>query len=148
MSSDKHHLEEERRQKITQFEAFVNEKLKVDLQKSLLERDKIYSEISAYLEVRNTIVLLKESKQTRMKTLVNLGNDFFVQATVPDTEKIFVNLGLGFYVECTLDEALEKIEAIEKFYNQKAENLTNQVVSIKGRIKLMLHGIDQLMALD
>lgn len=48
-------LKIEREEKARNFEAFINEKLKVDLRKTLLERDKIYEQISEYLEVCSSV---------------------------------------------------------------------------------------------
>jgi hypothetical protein len=46
-------LKNEREEKARKYEAFINEKLKVDLRKTMLEREKIYQQISAYLEVHS-----------------------------------------------------------------------------------------------
>ena len=43
---DELQLEEERRRKIEEFEAFINERLKVDLDKTLTLRDKVYADLS------------------------------------------------------------------------------------------------------
>ena len=40
-----------------------------------------------------------------LKTQVDLGNNFFCQAKVPDTSLVCVAIGFGFFVEMTLDEA-------------------------------------------
>lgn len=49
-------LKKEREEKARNFEAFINEKLKVDLRKTLQERDKIYEQISSYLEVCTSLL--------------------------------------------------------------------------------------------
>lgn len=33
--------------------------------------------------MRNTVILMKESEDKSAKTLINLGNEFFAQATIP-----------------------------------------------------------------
>lgn len=70
------------------------------------------------LELRNHILLIKEQKLDTLSTMVNLSSEFFVQAKVEDTSKIFVHVGLGFHPELTLDEALTFIEEKEKLMNE------------------------------
>jgi prefoldin alpha subunit len=105
---------EEREKKIQEYEIFINQKLKVDLQKILNYRDEIYQKISDYLDLRNRIFILQEQKLTKMKTLVNLGSEFYVNAIVEDINYIFVNVGLGFHVQLSFDEALQFIEKKRK----------------------------------
>ena len=80
-----------------------------------------------------------------MKSLVNLGSDYFVQAKVPDTSHIFVEVGLGFHAQFTLDEALEFIEEKMKHLNGLAEQETEKSITIKTHIKLVYEGINELM---
>lgn len=45
-------LSEKRRLKVEQYEAFLNEQLKPDLQHVLQQRDKLYEEIAEYLALK------------------------------------------------------------------------------------------------
>lgn len=90
--------------KIKKYENFVETKLKVDLRAILDARDKLYTQISDYVTLRNNIKTVQDSKQKKLKTMVNLGSEFWVQAVVPDTSTIMVNIGLGFHAELSLDE--------------------------------------------
>lgn len=64
-----------------------------------------------------------------------------------DTSRICVDVGLGFLVEYTLSEALDVIKLIEENLNGKAQNLTERASSIRARIKIMLHGLSELLNL-
>eukprot|EP00744_Colponema_vietnamica_P023781 GILI01034517.1.p1 GENE.GILI01034517.1~~GILI01034517.1.p1 ORF type:complete len:164 (-),score=29.71 GILI01034517.1:110-571(-) len=138
---------EEVSQKIHEMEKFIDEKLKADLKNVLDDRDKLYEELSQYLQLRSEIEMIKDNKLSSMKTMTNLGSDFFVEAEIPDTSRIFVRIGFGFHVEFTLDEALAFIEQREKFLNQKAESLTQKSAEIKAHIKVFLEAIAELMNL-
>ncbi len=46
LTDEEKQLLKERNDKITQFERFIDEKLKVDLQKVLEQRDKVYDDIA------------------------------------------------------------------------------------------------------
>ena len=96
------------------------------------------------LELRNNVQLLLDQKQTSLKTQVNLGSDFYVQAKVPDTSKIFVSVGLGFHAELTLDEAVALCTQREAHYTSVAEELTERAARLKARIKLVYGAIDEL----
>ncbi|TDG95828.1 hypothetical protein EPR50_G00244860 [Perca flavescens] len=69
-------------QKVLQYENFINEVLKRDLQKVMEQRDSVYEKISQYLQLKNTIQSLQESGLQQLKTDVDLGCNFFVQAEV------------------------------------------------------------------
>ncbi|KAI8071304.1 hypothetical protein BC940DRAFT_234890 [Gongronella butleri] len=51
------------------------------------------------------IDMIKQGNHKQLKTMVDLGSQFYVQANVPDTTFIFVQVGFGFHVQFTLDEA-------------------------------------------
>eukprot|EP01125_Pyxidicula_operculata_P007953 TRINITY_DN2681_c1_g1_i8.p1 TRINITY_DN2681_c1_g1~~TRINITY_DN2681_c1_g1_i8.p1 ORF type:complete len:151 (-),score=12.14 TRINITY_DN2681_c1_g1_i8:18-470(-) len=139
--------ESERQKKILEFESFLNEKLKKDLDKVLERRDHVYDEIAKYLEVKSAVVRMKESQEKSLKTLVNLGHEFFVQAKVPDASRIIIEVGLGFYVEYALDEALAFLDMKEEQLNSKADKFTEASLAIKAQMNIMLHLLTQLMNL-
>uniref|UniRef100_A0A8C2J8A9 Ubiquitously-expressed, prefoldin-like chaperone n=1 Tax=Cyprinus carpio TaxID=7962 RepID=A0A8C2J8A9_CYPCA len=92
--------------KVLQYETFINEVLRRDLQKVLEERDAVYEKIAQYLQLKNTIKSIQETDSKELKTDVDLGCNFHVQAHVPDASKIYVAVGYGFFVEFTHTEAL------------------------------------------
>eukprot|EP00731_Ephydatia_muelleri_P023651 Em0015g1234a len=96
------------RDKVTRYEHFLNERLRTDLRAVLEHRDAVYSDMAEYLQLRN--VLEKTQKlgltQSGLKTIVDLGANFYAQARVMDPSRVFVAVGLGFFVEFTIDEAL------------------------------------------
>ena len=70
----------ERQKRIAEFESLLNFQLKTELQKVQDERDQLYERISHCMELRNNMTMLQDQKKASLKTMVNLGCDFYVQA--------------------------------------------------------------------
>ncbi|XP_013417371.2 protein UXT-like [Lingula anatina] len=121
-----------------------------DKKKVLDERDKIYSQMSEYLQLQTIIEKLQDTNLTEepIRTKIDLGCNFYVQAKVPDASKIFVSVGFGFFVEFTLPEAIRFIDKKMSHLNEISAKLTHQASEIKGHIKLVLEGIRELQHLD
>ncbi len=99
------------------------------------------------LELKSSIELLQANKVTSMKTMVDLGCDFYMKAKVyefffhhsitslnlnrPDISKIFVLVGLGFHVEFTLPEALAFVDKKEQILSKYEHDLE---ISVKFTI--------------
>ncbi|XP_053390722.1 protein UXT-like [Mercenaria mercenaria] len=131
--------------KVLEYERFVNEKLKEDLRLILEQRDKTYGQIAEYLQLKTTIEKIKESKQTEgLKTKVDIGCNFYVQANVPDSSRIYVFIGFGFFLEMTLDEALKFIGKRTKLLNEHTDRLTDDAAKVKANIRLVLEGLREL----
>uniref|UniRef100_A0A3Q3WUZ8 Protein UXT n=1 Tax=Mola mola TaxID=94237 RepID=A0A3Q3WUZ8_MOLML len=134
-------------QKVLQYEQFINEVLRRDLQKVLEQRDSVYEKISQHLQLKNTILSLQESGSRQLKTDVDLGCNFFVQAEVEDSSRIFVAIGYGFFVEMTYEEALQFIEKKTSQLTAFAELLTKDSAKIKANIRMVLEGLRELQGL-
>ncbi|XP_048741108.1 protein UXT homolog [Ostrea edulis] len=136
--------------KVLQYEQFLNERLKTDLSQVVDQRDKLYGEVAEYLQLKTVIERIKESDfQTNgLKTKVDLGCNFYVQAHVPDASMIFVSVGYGFFLEMTHTEALAFIEKKVSINNAKIDALTTEVAKIKAHIKLVLQGLQEIQNLD
>ncbi|MBN3323588.1 UXT protein, partial [Atractosteus spatula] len=125
-------------EKVSAYETFINEVLKRDLQTVLEQRDEIYEKIAQYLQLKNVIESLQESGSKELKTDVDLGCNFYVQAHVEDSSKIFVAVGFGFFVEFTLPEALKFIERKTSQLTEHSDKLTKDSAKIKANIRMVL----------
>ncbi|XP_070766822.1 protein UXT [Enoplosus armatus] len=134
-------------QKVLQYENFINEVLKRDLQKVLEQRDSVYEKISQYLQLKNTIQSLQDSGSQQLKTDVDLGCNFYVQAEVEDSSRIFVAVGYGFFVEMNHDEALRFINKKTSQLTAFTEKLTKDSSKIKANIRMVLEGLRELQGL-
>eukprot|EP00850_Spirogloea_muscicola_P011625 SM000073S21401 [mRNA] locus=s73:54452:55874:- [translate_table: standard] len=168
---------ERRRRKVTEYERFLEERLKADLQ-LLTDESVCYQEqadartrarqqahrvtnvaCTAYMfgpmprrsltgssnDLAKSIGLMQQQKLTRMRSMVSLGSEVYMQADVPDTSRIFVNVGLGFHVEFTLPEAISFAATKEQHLKRRADAQTVRIVDLKAQIKLVTEGIRELM---
>ncbi|XP_025106705.1 protein UXT homolog [Pomacea canaliculata] len=132
--------------KVYAYETFLNETLREDLKKIIENRDKVYKEISEYLQLKAVIEKLKDEDclGKELKTKVDLGCNFYVQANVPDPSVIFVKVGFGFFVEFTLEEALKFIDKKTACLMDQADEMTKSAAKIKAHIKLVLEGLREI----
>jgi len=142
--------ETERNRKTLEYETFLNERLREDLRKILEQRDTVYEEISEYLQLRATVEKLKGdfTPKSTLKTKVDLGCNFYVQANVPDPSKINVAIGFGFFLEMTHTEAIAFIDKKTKHLQDKANSLSNDAGRVKAHIRLVLEGLRELHSIS
>ncbi|XP_026879361.1 protein UXT [Electrophorus electricus] len=133
--------------KVLQYETFLDDVLKRDLQTVLEQRDGVYEKIAQYLQLKNTIKSIQEAGSKELKTDVDLGCNFYIQAHVPDASKIFVAVGYGFFVELTHSEALTFIEKKTSQLTEYSEVLSKDAAKIKANIRMVLEGLRELQGL-
>uniref|UniRef100_A0A3Q2PEE8 Ubiquitously-expressed, prefoldin-like chaperone n=1 Tax=Fundulus heteroclitus TaxID=8078 RepID=A0A3Q2PEE8_FUNHE len=114
----------------------------------LEQRDQVYEKISQYLQLKNTIQSLQEAGSQQLKADVDLGCNFFVQAHVNDSSRVFVAVGFGFFVEMTHDEALRFIDKKTTQLTVFTEQLTKDSAKIKAHIRMVLEGLRELQGLS
>lgn len=131
-------------QKVLKYEEFVNEVLKNDLKHVLEERDKIFDEISEYSKLQTAIERLKTIEKRPIKSKIDVGCNFYMQAEVKDTEYIFVDIGMGLHVQLTMDEALKFLKKKIDQLTIKSEHITDKSLDIKARIKLIMEALAEL----
>lgn len=137
-------------EKVLKYEAFINDVLKEELRKTSINLDETYSEIAEFVQLENMIQTIQENNlvEEGLKTKVDIGCNFYMQAFVSDPSKILIDVGLGYYVEFTLSEALIVIKRRVDVLNQKVDILRNQSANTKAHIKLVLNGIQELQKLN
>ena len=128
------------------YEEFLNERLRSDLKWIMDTRESLYSEVGEYLQLRNTIEKISSAglPQNRLKTMVDIGCNFYIQAVVPNSSSVIVAVGLNVYVQFTHEEALKFIEKKVKHLNHKIDDLTKRAADVSARIKLVLQGLKEL----
>ena len=132
--------------KVTEYEKFLNERLKTDLQAVLDSRDSVFSDIAEYMQLRRVIETLQGHKAegTPLKTMVDLGCNFYAQARVPDPSRVCVAVGFGIFVEFSHEEGLLFIDKKVAQLNLKAEQLTVQACQIKAKIRVVVEALREL----
>ncbi|XP_011878204.1 PREDICTED: protein UXT homolog isoform X2 [Vollenhovia emeryi] len=138
------------KQKIQQFETFVNNVLKADLAKLAEKLDARNTDVAEFLQLKLMITTFQNTnvEKTGFKTKVDIGNNFFIQAHVPDASQILLDVGLGHYVEFTLDEALVVINVRIKLLEQQIANLRKAIARTNAHIKILLIAISDLQGLS
>lgn len=131
--------------KVEEYEAFFNERLAVDLEKTLAERDKIYEEIAEYNQLKNFIENTPEAGP--MKTMVDIGCNFYMRAKAKDPSHISVLVGLDVYLFMTRPEALRFITIRNKHLYDKVAILSSKASDIRARMTLVLEGLREIQGL-
>ena len=135
--------------KIIEYERFLNERLRTDLRSVLERKDAVYSDIAEYTQLKATIQHLinkkgSPQKSEPLKTMIDLGCNFYAKARVQDYSRIIVAIGLGFYLEMQLDEAMTFIDKKVAILTKDAERLSEQASQINARIKMVLGALHEL----
>ena len=132
-------------QKILQYEEFLNERLRSDLHKLLAQRDRVCSDVLEYNQLKTTVDLLQTQRTSAaLKTMVDLGCNFYAHAKVEDSSKVVVSIGLGFYLEMTLEEASDFVEKKIADLTNQADKLSEQAAQVNGRIKVVMETLREL----
>ena len=143
-SSSAAHGDAGRAMKIMKYEDLLNEKLRVELEALHDERDALNERASQVMQLRTNTEQLIEQRQTSLKTMVDVGSSFFMQAKVPDTSWIYVNVGLGFHAQLTLSEAVDLCTKREAHYKTAASTLAEKIARKKAHIKLVAAALDEM----
>lgn len=139
--------------KVREYETFLNDRLRSDLQRAWSERDRLFSEQAEYERLRVTITTLDQMYQTHkgddpLRTQMDLGCSFFVQAECPVNNRIFISIGFGLFCELTYDEAREFIEKKIPHLREQQQELSKKIAHIKANIKLVLEALKEIQMID
>ncbi|XP_037096850.1 protein UXT isoform X1 [Syngnathus acus] len=115
--------------------------------KVMEQRDTVYEQASHYLQLKNTLKALQETDSHHLKADVDLGCNFYVQAEVEDSSKIFVLVGFGFFLEMDHTEALHFIDKKTSQLTAFTDQLTKDSATIKANIRMVLEGLRELQGL-
>ncbi|KAI9313135.1 Prefoldin subunit-domain-containing protein [Dichotomocladium elegans] len=136
---------DERSALIKKYDDFINLKLKPNLKFVLDSRDGVFNTISEYEKLKAQIQTIQDNELKEIKTLTDIGTEFYVQAHIPDTQYIFVNVGFGFHVQFKLDEAKifidKKVSQLEKM----AEKHSQDADRIRAHIKMALEAMNEVL---
>lgn len=132
---------------VRKYESFINDVLKEDLRQLEIRLQQVNAEITDLVQQKQTMKVItdKEVHPNGFKSQVNLGCNFFMEASVTDTSTLLLNVGLNHYVEFSLAEANKYLEVRIKAFEKKAEQLIQKSAETKAHIKLMLIHIGELL---
>ncbi|NWZ00504.1 UXT protein, partial [Loxia curvirostra] len=124
-------------EKAQRYEAFVSDVLQRDLRRVQEQRDAVFEQQAQVLQLRSALTRLQDAAAP-LRTQVDLGCNFFVNAEVPDPRRVFVALGFGFFAELTLPEALRHLERRSSLLQRLSDSLTRDGAKIRAHIRLVL----------
>ncbi|KAI7864582.1 Prefoldin subunit-domain-containing protein [Spinellus fusiger] len=127
------------------YDTFINEKLKPNLKIVLDKRDKVFTTLSEYQKLQTNIESIQQNSLTELKTMVDLGSQFYAQAHISDTTYIYVNVGFEFHVQFTLEEALVFISKKESHLQGTVDQLSKEADSIRAHMKMAYEAIAEIM---
>ena len=150
--------------KVENYEKIINERLKTDLQEALNQRQILNEDMAEYMVVKETIEKIQLANKVQaedanlatfdnggrdiLKTKVDLGCNFYANAVVEDTSRIFVAIGYGFFLEMRHDEALRFIDKKLKVLQASGEKLDEVASEINAKIRFLILGLKELQQLD
>ncbi|EDO30400.1 predicted protein [Nematostella vectensis] len=137
-------------EKIRKYEEFLDQRLAKDLEAVFKSQDEIVAKITEYTQLKSSIEQIQKTdlKGKDLRSRVDLGCNFFCQASVPDPSRIFIAVGYGFFVEFTLSEALNFIEKKLAHLQHSVDKLGKDAAKIKAHMKLVLGGLQELQGLN
>uniref|UniRef100_A0A7S4J974 Uncharacterized protein n=1 Tax=Guillardia theta TaxID=55529 RepID=A0A7S4J974_GUITH len=131
--------------KVDKYANFVDDVLRVKLASLIEEREEVVKDIEALEKLRSTVSLMQERGGGRMKTMVNVGCECYMQAEVPDTSSIMINVGLGFFVEMKLQEAVEFVDKRVELLQEKADRQGKEISEVHSQIEMVLKAIQEVL---
>ena len=123
---------------INQYETFLNEKLRGDLERLREQLECKYKEIAEYLELRLMLDKTMEFAEKGFKTRVDLGCNFYARAETEPVGPIMVCVGLGVFVEMRRCEALQFIAKKIELLEETVTELKEGSAKVKANIKIVL----------
>ncbi|XP_053985505.1 protein UXT homolog [Hylaeus volcanicus] len=130
----------DQQQKILKIETFINDVLKEDLAKLEKKLDDKNADIAEFIQLKSIIETLQSNEfdKNGFKTQVDIGQNFFIEAQVPDASTILLDVGLGHYVEFLLNDAITIINVRIKLLEQQIVHFRKQIAMTNSHIKLLL----------
>ncbi|XP_044729555.1 protein UXT homolog [Chrysoperla carnea] len=140
---------------IIKYETFINDILKEDLKLYDYKLSKLNEELTQYYELKSTIKHLLNLKATNdgtnsidVKSLMDVGCNFMMEAHVEDVSNIIIHVGLEYYLEFPLKEADKYVESRIEMLMKQVEHLKSLVIETKAKIKICLIGIGELQKMN
>merc|ERR1711894_870084 len=114
--------------------------------------------MAEYMQLKRTLTSMKLYRDSNpkntsthqdnsIKTMMDLGQNFYCQAVIRDSTRLFVLVGYGYYVEMTREEAIPFIDSKVERLKIKSELLIKDSAKIKAHIKLVMEGLKELQQL-
>lgn len=126
--------EPELKQRLEEYQKFVDDILKADLIKSEELTAACKKEISEYEQLLKQLDDFLQKGKACSLFSVDIGCGVYCEAKVPDPSTLYIDIGLGFHLECTTEEArvlasmrLQLLEERLSAYSEQTKKLQEQL---------------------
>eukprot|EP00762_Andalucia_godoyi_P005683 ANDGO_06443.mRNA.1 Protein UXT homolog len=126
------------------YRAHLTTELLPELERLIRMRDKLYEDLSPYLDLRTQLRVHTESADPgrsgeEQPMLIDIGSRVFVEARVSSglDAGLFVHVGFGFHVQMSVDEALAFIVKKEEDSMRRAETVAARIASVRAQCRLV-----------
>ena len=133
--------------KLSDYDDFLNNRLRVDLCSVLDQQNRLERDLGQYQDLERNIFTMKQEKLAQLRTRVELGSGGYMQAVVPDADKVYVNVGLGFHVECSWDDAIRIAELRKESLENQIRSCDASIGAIRAQQKLLAQGLESVKGL-
>ena len=137
-----------REQKAAELKHIIDTRLSPELERLITLRDSLCKEIDEYEQLRRTAQLLITNDEKEVMTKVNLGNNIFAHAKVPNCRRLMVEVGLGFFVEQTFPETTAWCGVKLEHLRSKLVRVDAESATLSARIKVLHDGIGTLLGME
>ncbi|CDW58360.1 Prefoldin domain containing protein [Trichuris trichiura] len=135
-------------ERVEVLENFLYNRLNSDLKDAT---ESLQSTLSRLDDIRTTSSALRDilllPSTVNLTSKVDLGNNAFAQAIIPDANTVFVKVLPSIYVEMTLEEAIDLLVKLEACVVKVANRQANYVARINAHVKLVKQGLEKLIAI-
>jgi prefoldin alpha subunit len=131
------------------WEREIKESVEPRLEHALADAHTLRQHRSKLAELRNALVALRRTRHDEndvFQAQLQLGARFYLDATVPDTSRLYVDVGLGYHAEMSVAEALDFCDDRDASLAAREAALGAEAAALKARARLLVGAIDHLIS--
>ncbi|XP_018331170.1 protein UXT homolog [Agrilus planipennis] len=132
--------------KIEEYENFIEKKLKRDLAEIEEILEKKYENYSHWADLKSLIqgLKLQQNEEKEYDIAVDMGCSVFAHGRIEEENVVFVNIGCECYLPMDYNEASKYADIRIKVIEREMEHYRKLAVQVKMNIKLFLLAIEEL----
>ncbi len=133
---------------VREWEREIGESVEPRLEHALADAHTLRRQRSSLAELRNALVALRtrHGADDAFQAQLLLGAAFYLDATVPDTSRLYVDVGLGYHAEMSVAEALDFCDERDASLAAREAALAAEAAALKARARLLVGAIDHLIS--
>lgn len=144
---------------ISSYTRAVERRLRPGLDSAIAARDAAYAGLAEAEQMSSALDVLDAVASTpaeegamdehgdpapRLRTRVNVGEEFYADAEVTRLEPVVVEVGLGVLVEMTREEARVVVERRREAMEKEAEKQNQRIAAVQAHLKSVVKHLEEL----